>query len=373
MGQTPRAAGRHDPICLYEYVILPSFTLFTTGASNVTVSDGQSLSGFTQGDGSHLLGTTLTLGSNTRDVVQVFDSNDSDFSDSDNSQTLDGPQTYDGVSYAGGLRVEAEYTLTVQDPDGNTFTLIGFNINEPGATSFSTIEGLAFIGPVGGFPPAGVPLEVISTSEGPSAGSTPFSDFATPPCFTPGTRLATPGGDTRIADLSVGDLVETRDNGPQPILWIGRTTVTRQDLRDQPRLRPILIERDAFGPGRPSRRMRVSPMHRILKADRAAAMLFDSSEVLIAAKHLTGVPGIARDDAADQVTYVHIAFADHQIVCSDGLWTESLLPTDAATSALHPDAKAELMALFGPLTGPQAPLAARTCLKAFEAQVLLTA
>jgi hypothetical protein len=142
---------------------MPSTKMYTLEASNITISNGVSLSGFTQGDGSQLMGQTITLGSNTWKTVDVFDT-DANFEDSDNSQTLDGAQTYNGVSHASVLRVEAEYRLTVQDPDGNSYTVIGFNINEAGGgPSYGTVEGLSFIGPIGCFPPHGVPLTVIGT------------------------------------------------------------------------------------------------------------------------------------------------------------------------------------------------------------------
>ncbi|MFT7594594.1 MAG: hypothetical protein ACI8R4_001915 [Paracoccaceae bacterium] len=43
-----------------------------------------------------------------------------------------------------------------------------------------------------------------------------------PTCFTPGTLIETDRGDRLIETLHKGDLVRTRDNGLQPILWIGR-------------------------------------------------------------------------------------------------------------------------------------------------------
>ncbi len=40
-------------------------------------------------------------------------------------------------------------------------------------------------------------------------------------CFVPGTKIATPLGPCPVEDLAEDDLVETRDNGPQPVRWIG--------------------------------------------------------------------------------------------------------------------------------------------------------
>lgn len=181
------------------------FSVFTLEESNITISGGGQLSGITQGNGSHLVGETITLNNNNWVKVDVDDSNDSNFNDSDNSQTLDAAITYNGTAYAAGLRVETEFGLTVQDPDGNTYTILAFNINEPGVLSFSTVEGLAFVGGVGDFPPIGVPLTVISNQEGLSR---PFSSLASPQCFTRGCRIDTPHGPRLIEELCLGDVGE---------------------------------------------------------------------------------------------------------------------------------------------------------------------
>jgi hypothetical protein len=61
--------------------------------------------------------------------------------------------------------------------------------------------------------------------------------------------------------LRVGDLVETRDDGPQPLRWVSAVTLSPADLGARPELRPVCIRADAFGPGQPARDMHVSPMH----------------------------------------------------------------------------------------------------------------
>ncbi len=45
-------------------------------------------------------------------------------------------------------------------------------------------------------------------------------------CFTPGTRIATPAGQRPVEQLRVGDKVQTKDNGAQDILWVGRRRIS---------------------------------------------------------------------------------------------------------------------------------------------------
>ena len=66
-------------------------------------------------------------------------------------------------------------------------------------------------------------------------GTMVFSNIETiVSCFTPGTRIATPSGLRTIERLQQGDLVVTRDHGPQPIRWVGQRTLSGQTLACDP-------------------------------------------------------------------------------------------------------------------------------------------
>ena len=68
---------------------------YTFEKSLISVSDGESLSGFTQGDGSHLVGKTTTLDCRAWKTVEIKD-NAANFKDNDGNQRLDGAQSHDG-------------------------------------------------------------------------------------------------------------------------------------------------------------------------------------------------------------------------------------------------------------------------------------
>ena len=125
---------------------MPDFELYSIAESGMTISGGAQLSGITQGDGSHLVGETITLNTGAWESVIITD-NDNFFADNDGNQSLTNATTYGGVSYSAGDGVEAEYTLTVEDPSGNSYKLIGFNINEAGTSpAYRTVEGLGILG-----------------------------------------------------------------------------------------------------------------------------------------------------------------------------------------------------------------------------------
>lgn len=193
------------------------------------------------------------------------------------------------------------------------------------------------------------------------------------PCFTPGTLIATPMGERRVEDLQIGDRVITRDNGIQEIRWVGRRDLTGQELRRAEHLQPVLITAGALGNGLPERDMLVSPNHRILIANEKTALYFDDREVLVAAKHLTGIDGIDTVEVSD-VAYIHFMFDQHEVVLSDGAWSESFQPGDQTLAGMDDELRAEIFELFPELKtreGLEAYSAARRSLKRHEARLLV--
>ncbi|MFN6977499.1 MAG: Hint domain-containing protein [Gemmobacter sp.] len=167
-----------------------------------------------------------------------------------------------------------------------------------------------------------------------------------PTCFTLGTPIDTPQGPRPIETLRPGDRVLTRDNGARPIAWVGGSAYAARALWADPRLAPIRIRAGAIAPGVPQQDLWVSPQHRILLRSRIAARLAEAPEVLVAATHLAGSAGIARDLPAAGVEYWHILLDRHEFVTAAGLPSESLLVGAMAAAALGAAARAEIDAVF---------------------------
>lgn len=191
-----------------------------------------------------------------------------------------------------------------------------------------------------------------------------FSNIENIICFTPGTRILTPAGARDILSLRPGDLVVTRDDGPQPVRWIGKRTVAGKG-----KLAPIRIAPNVL-PGL-SQPLLVSPQHRVLFEGYRSELLFGKTEVLASAKHL--VDGVAVEKIpCDAVTYVHLAFDRHQIIYANGAATESFHVADQGVSAIADNVRDELFAIFPELRGNLTAYGptARSCLKAREAALL---
>lgn len=167
-----------------------------------------------------------------------------------------------------------------------------------------------------------------------------------PVCFCRGTLIETSCGSVRIERLLVGNLVKTLGNGLQPIRWIGTWKLTASELKHSPHLRPILIQADALGKGKPGRDLMVSPQHRILVRSRIAKRMFGASEILVAAKHLLEIKNIDYSEAIGDIMYFHILFDQHEIIFANGAETESLYLGTQAIRSINPVNRQEISKLF---------------------------
>lgn len=195
------------------------------------------------------------------------------------------------------------------------------------------------------------------------------------PCFTPGTAIATPKGEVLAEDLKVGDRIVTRDNGLQPITWIGKKRIDYKQLNALPSVRPILIKEGAIGDGLPERDMLVSPSHRMLIVSEFAQLYFNRAEVLVAAKHMLNMDGVEISNQP-YITYLPIMCENHEIVLSDGTWSESFQPGDFTLKGFDNAQREELFLLFPELEtsdGVAAYGAARRSLSRREAKMLFNA
>ncbi|WBU61417.1 Hint domain-containing protein [Paracoccus albus] len=165
-------------------------------------------------------------------------------------------------------------------------------------------------------------------------------------CFGAGTLIMTAYGPRRVEELSAGDLILTRDRGPRPLCWIGHRHVSARVLDLAPNLRAVRILKGALGNGYPDQDLTVSPQHRVLIDSPVAERICGAAEGLVAAKHLCGMPGISIEDPPEGVDYYHLLFDRHELVQSNGCWTESLFTGPEALKAVSPSARREIQTLF---------------------------
>ena len=161
--------------------------------------------------------------------------------------------------------------------------------------------------------------------------TTPERRFAEVACvsFTHGTMITMASGAQKpVEELAEGDMVLTRDDGAQPLRWVGQST-TRATGEGA----PILIRAGTLNNAGD---LLVSPDHRLFVYQRHDHMGAGRSEVLVKARHLINGDSVRRIEGGF-VEYFQLLFDDHQIIYAEGIAAETLL-ADTRTRAALPQA-----------------------------------
>ena len=305
------------------------------GVGNDSIDGGDGADTITGGDGNDTI-----LGGNGNDTIDGGLGNDSinGGAGSDIQTGGGGNDTFTGITIGD--------TLDGSEDAGNTDADV-LNLTGSGLTFANTTITYSSPNHENGT------ITFLSGRGGTVLGTATFSNIETITlaCFTPGTLIETQRGPCPVERIACGDRVLTRDSGYQPVRWIGRRDLSIGDLLVNPALRPILIQKDALGPNRPDRDMMVSPQHRILLTGARTELIAGETEALATAAHLLGHPGIRRV-SANRATYIHFMFDRHEIVRSDGIWSESFQPGAASLDGMEDAQRAEIFDLFPELADP---------------------
>lgn len=135
-------------------------------------------------------------------------------------------------------------------------------------------------------------------------------------CFAPSTPLATPQGPRPAGSLRKGDLVDTVDAGPQPVLWSGRISFPALGA-----LRPVRLCAPTFGA---TRDLWLWAQHRIALEGPAVDYLFGEDEVLVAARYLVDGCSAQQPDRPCVLAWQGILLEGHHLLIADGCRVESL-------------------------------------------------
>ncbi|PSL20523.1 Hint domain-containing protein [Shimia abyssi] len=202
----------------------------------------------------------------------------------------------------------------------------------------------------------------LKTSELNSSSTTQFPGV---PCFTAGTYIRTRVGPKLVEDIEVGDEVWTLDRNFQMVRWAGSVEVDAGG-----HLAPIEFVSGVIGNRNP---LRVSPQHRVLVTGWRAELYCGVEQVLVAASHLISGNKVRRVPGG-RVRYVHLRFDRHEIVESDGAFSESLYIGTESLRTLPSASVLELLELF-PKLGQKANLepVARQMAKRHEATLMAAA
>ena len=218
-----------------------------------------------------------------------------------------------------GNRVVLDACLTLMGPDSFTVEVLVLVEVEGGGVEAVYVLPLAALTPGSDYRLVGVDRH---------AATTRFAEVA---CvsFTRGTHITMASGrQVPIEELSVGDRILTRDDGPQAIRWIGQTT-----LRAVGEFAPVVITKGTL---HNEHDLVLSPDHRIFVYQRKDRLGAGRHEVLVKVRHLINGDSVYQQDGGF-VDYFQLLFDDHQIIYAEGIAAESLLVDPRTRAALPQD------------------------------------
>ena len=212
---------------------------------------------------------------------------------------------------------------------GDTIELVGASASVAFANGTLSVANGSL--PLARFVMPGQPSDVqfFATTDG--SGNTFITE--THACFATGTRIATADGAVAVEDLRVGDSVRLARGGLAGVVWIGHRHMSLRRHKRPWDVQPVRVCAGAFGPGLPSRDLRLSPDH---------AVFVDG--VLIPIRALVNGRTIVQEAVAE-VTCWHVELAAHDVLLAEDLPCESYLDTGNRSAfanggravMLHPD------------------------------------
>lgn len=240
----------------------------------------------------------------------------------------------DGVFY----QTIWDYTFTVTDGT-NTFRVAVIDVDLNNDNDLNDVidgnseDGFYLVFP-DGVPPAGVDYTIGGIVE--NDGLTPHLGLgAQIVCYASGTLIDTALGPRPIEGLEPGDLIRTKNNGLQPVIWHG---VSR--ARAFGKTAPVVIRKGALGN---TRDLVVSQQHRMLVESYRAELLFGEGSVLVKAKDLVDDRAIYIREGG-LVDYHHLLLPKHEIIFAEGIPSESFQPGPEGLSTLSSENRLRLLA-----------------------------
>lgn len=211
-------------------------------------------------------------------------------------------------------------TLSYGDPPQTPILPIGF----PGTTQLGAGESINSDAPNG--------TAIARNTNGYLVEVAPTPGTPNIPCFLKGTHITTELGEVSVENLEPGDSILTKDHGFLKLRAIGRFAPSEFEMRRYANLAPVTFPTGSIGN---TRDLSLSGSHRILLDGSNVEMLFGQAEVLASGRQCVGKNGVFVRTQSSPPEYFHLLFDNHEIICAEGSWVESLFLADIGLRAIE--------------------------------------
>lgn len=165
--------------------------------------------------------------------------------------------------------------------------------------------------------------------------------------FARGTLISTTDGPVAVEDLCPGMQITTKDNGAQPLLWIGSMTVFPglPELSEES-VRLVRVTAESFGMGRPLPDLMLGPRARVLFQHDACRKMFGTPSAFAPAQGFADGESMISVTPITPVRVFHLALDGQQVLSANGLEVESFHPGARADDTMDAETLDLFLSLF---------------------------
>ena len=154
-------------------------------------------------------------------------------------------------------------------------------------------------------------------------------------CFMAGAKIAVPGGERLVEDLSIGDRVSNADGEPRAVKWVGRQTVMTR-FGPAERLMPVRFALGSLGDGLPHADLTVTADHGML----VGGVICHAGALV----NGTTITRVSLAEMGETYTVYHVETENHEIILANGAPAETFIDNVSRRTF---DNFAEFEALYG--------------------------
>ncbi|MGH1577901.1 Hint domain-containing protein [Planktotalea sp.] len=170
---------------------------------------------------------------------------------------------------------------------------------------------------------------------------------ATSSAFARGTLISTPMGPTAIEDLYPGDLIDTIDGNPEPVVWIGSTSYgPSQSLPNSSLNGLIRILSDGYSNSGSFGDLMLGPSARLLQSRPSLEQIIGVKSVLTPARDLEDGHSAFVVTPPSSVRLFHVCLQRHTAIYAGGRPVETYHPGKGIEDALGDNMRSLFLSLF---------------------------
>ena len=243
------------------------------------------------------------------------------------NETATADATINGTTSIGSA-IDAAAGFLIEDTvTGESFAVIWLIVEDGPAAGQYTLSEMRFV--------TGRSYELQGWTTDPKAGSPGAFTYSDYVCFAAGTLIETTQGPQPVEKLRAGARVVTLDHGPQTVIWVGSRRLILDATNENQK--PILIKRNALGPGCPQQDLAVSPQHKVFFQGLSSGPTAPRDGFFAPAHFLLETEAARVMRGKRSVTYQTFMTARHEIIYANGLGVETFYPGPYGLGLLSPE------------------------------------